>query len=345
MDSSSKQLATYNQAPNFSIVLPGKCNAKCAFCFWKEKPEDPNFLKTLKTTLLDKPKIFRQISVTGGEPCLSPQLVPVLKLLQQFKDANRLDKVVLTTNGSALLYKLSRHKCMSAINHINISRHSPDYMSNLGIFGTDFIPTDQELKEACEISNIMGIDVTINCVISDDTQGALIPEMIRYAKSIGASHVSFRKQHGVNLDPTPAEEQFKEYKSINEGCPICRTKWQIIDGMLINWKASIPEPINAPSFAKGSMIYEAIYHPDAEMTADWKAEESIIFRQGHIFSGKTKISAVDAEIKKLYDKMYKVPTKITKDKVQSAISSYSYSGCGGGGGGCGSGGGGGCGRS
>lgn len=27
----------YNSNPNLSIILPGPCNCKCKFCFWKEQ--------------------------------------------------------------------------------------------------------------------------------------------------------------------------------------------------------------------------------------------------------------------------------------------------------------------
>ena len=69
---------TYNKDPNFSVVMRGACNAKCAFCFNKHKAvrenaiTDDKWLLNLSTTLSQLPDDFYQISITGNEPMLSP---------------------------------------------------------------------------------------------------------------------------------------------------------------------------------------------------------------------------------------------------------------------------------
>lgn len=49
---------------NFSIILPGPCNAKCDFCFWKRnKNESTKFIDNLNENLLLLNKIITKISI------------------------------------------------------------------------------------------------------------------------------------------------------------------------------------------------------------------------------------------------------------------------------------------
>ena len=51
----------------------------------------------------------------------------------------------------------------------------------------------------------------------------------------------FRKPHG-DLTPTKTEKAFENYKSSEYHCPVCRTKIQLIEGLNVQWKASLIEP-------------------------------------------------------------------------------------------------------
>ncbi len=77
---------------NFSIILPGDCNAKCKFCFWKRnRSESPLFLQQLAWYLDALGGVVRQISITGGEPTLSPWFDGLMEVLKGYPDR----KVVL----------------------------------------------------------------------------------------------------------------------------------------------------------------------------------------------------------------------------------------------------------
>jgi len=125
---------------NFSIILPGECNAKCQFCFWKRNAaESPMYAQGLRWYLQALGKRITQISITGGEPTISPVFNEVIEVLREFKDI----KIVLTTNGSNLHTKLSVIE--GIIQHVNISRHAINDKENNDIFQS-IMPTKDSLE-------------------------------------------------------------------------------------------------------------------------------------------------------------------------------------------------------
>ena len=185
--------------PNLSIIVPGPCNAKCGFCFWKLPPKaDKNYIQDLKKTLDSMPEDFHQISLTGGEPTLSYLLPEILKVI----DRQKYNKVVLTTNGTALQKFLLNDKDWENFpNHINISRHHFDDAINAEIFNSKSIIDTDKLQSVIQIAHYNNIDVTLNCVLTkhltyhDDILG-----FITYAKNVGPMlFVSERNMETLNL--------------------------------------------------------------------------------------------------------------------------------------------------
>lgn len=248
--------------PNLSVIVPGPCNGKCGFCFWKHEEVIDGYFKRLKNVLDSLPEQFNKISLTGGEPTISKYLPPILRVIGDRRD--RWKKVVLTTNGTGLKPG-SIEQFDGAVDHVNISRHSEWNKDNDKIFGAE-MPSGDLIE--CRIArlNKMGIDVTANCVIQSDVQPRVSP-FITWAKSVGFSSVCFRKQHseGCDLSPTTQENDYTEYKHIAESsCPVCRTTTQLIHGIKVFWSLSIPEPSEGLD-----LIYEAVLHPDGTLSADW----------------------------------------------------------------------------
>jgi molybdenum cofactor biosynthesis enzyme MoaA len=208
----------YGTTPNFSIVLPGGCNAKCDFCFWRQERTVNDYMAKLEETLSVLPRQFSQVSVTGGEPTLSPRLADVLSLL---KTTRRFGKVVFTTNGVKMLEVLGKHwETFAVVNHVNVSRHYADERRNRDAFRTDNVPRALEIKEIAGFLNRLGIDVTFNCVIDDSFGRQDVLDMLALSKWCGVSAVCFRKKHG-DLRPTRAERAFREWAIVDERrCPV-----------------------------------------------------------------------------------------------------------------------------
>lgn len=246
--------------PNLSLVVPGGCNAKCDFCFWKKSKPCNNYLEKLNNILEGLPSQFYQLSITGGEPTLSPYLESIINIINR----DIFTHTVLTTNGAKILDFVP--KLEGKIDHINISRHHFDDNINDSIFKSKMLTTE-ELKNVTNELNKIGIDVTFSAVLNEklstkeDTD-----KYIQFAKECGASQVFFRKPHG-NLEPTEVEKAYENYKSNEYSCPVCRTKVQKIDGINVSWKASLEEP----SKELGT-IYELIVNENAEVTKDWEGK-------------------------------------------------------------------------
>lgn len=269
---------TNTGTPNTTIILPGKCNAKCGFCFWnrdfgKIEPGD-GYLGRVFANLKSLPVRFSTVSISGGEPTLSPLFAQFLSRLARHRYLHRLDRIVLTTNGANLDKFIVGIGCVA--DHLNISRHGIGTEENQNIFGTASIPSDYDLAKSIKrIHSETQMDVTLNCVVEPDVSVGFCMEYIKYAKSLGADAVSFRKIAG-DTDPTDAEILMSAMFGIvtQSDCPVCRGLIQSVDGFEVRWKCGTLEP----SLDTGG-IYEAIIHPDGNLYRDWSMGHQMKFTQ------------------------------------------------------------------
>lgn len=112
-----------NKEPYLDIVLTDYCNSNCNFCI-------ADLIHDKLTCNLDifKDKILyaidnmnvKEVLLLGGEPTMS---IHLLSIIQWLKSLNRLDKIVMTTNGIRLAQDLNyREEILSSgLTHINIS--------------------------------------------------------------------------------------------------------------------------------------------------------------------------------------------------------------------------------
>jgi organic radical activating enzyme len=252
--------------PNFTIITSGGCNSFCSFCTdpFKRKAS-PDYLANLATTLQSRlPGHFRQVSISGGEPTLSPDLPAILRMVQA---SNRFDKVVLTTNGARLSQHIGILK--ETVDHLNVSRHAIGYEANTKVFGTRAIIGDIELKAAAFELNKAGIDINLNHVYAPDSALTVqyVLDYLDYARSVGATSVSFRYDQNENsLEPTYLEKLFSEWAVIHAGgCPVCRNHTVLVGGFPVVFKASFAEPSKAIND-----VYELVYHITGKLTTDWE---------------------------------------------------------------------------
>lgn len=255
--------------PNFTVVMPGGCNAKCEFCFWKQEKTCDDYLKKLKDTMDLLPSQFYMISISGGEPTISSYFEDVLNLIDEEQFTHR----ILTTNGMGLMKHMEIIK--QKIQHINISRHHWDDEINSKIFESNTIPSTQQIIECIEELNKAGIDVTFSAVLTDEyilTKEDII-KYVEYAKQCGASHIYLRKKH-ENLLPHPLEEEFGHSKIImSHDCPACRTRVQLIKGIDVHWKTSVLEPSKVEELEE--VLFETIFNSNGFLTKDWFAQNII----------------------------------------------------------------------
>lgn len=257
--------------PNTTVLLPGDCNAHCDFCFWHRDGAnikfDHTFSDSVREQLMRLPTEFNCISVSGGEPTLSPEFTRFSLMLLAHRKELGFKRTVLTTHGGNLLRNLD--VAVAAYDHINISRHAIGHAKNAKIFKTYKIPRDDDVKNLIkQIHKTSSTDVTLNCVVPPDVKTAFIDEFIEYAKKLGADAVSFRK-YASNTKPTVAERAYaKRYGYESETkCSVCRGATMLKDGFQVRWKGSVEEPS-----LETNGVYEAVVHPDAKVYTDWNRQ-------------------------------------------------------------------------
>lgn len=253
--------------PNFTIVLPGPCNARCKFCFWKEVQICDNYLVKLDRVLRTLNNKITQISISGGEPTLSPVFVDVLKLLKEYN----FPKIVLTTNGANVFNTLPA--IIETVHHVNISRHHYNDELNEAIFGVSMPDTDDIFKMRDSLEKA-GIDTNINYVYTEGSPLASFVDMILFTKTVGAHSLTIRNDYNIkdSFKMNPFEDSIKTYNVISEGsCPVCVTRIRRYQGLEIRFKYSKKDPSKVVKD-----IYEFVFQPDGILYTDWDRKQPMI---------------------------------------------------------------------
>jgi pyruvate-formate lyase-activating enzyme len=329
---------------NFTVIVPGGCNANCNFCFWTPVKGIPKKLwrKELDAALekLHDQNLLTQISVSGGEPTCSPLLSECLQAIRTFKIQKGIPlKVVLNTNGSHVLEHL--HHIEGVVNHVNISRHECDDADNYNVFQTTDVPSLQQLAHICKTLEEAGIDVTLNSVVSENYDNfEEVQNFIDLCKEVGAVRLVLRKNiHGGNLNPLPVETKLgirKEYNS----CPVCATSEYRVKGFPVTVKVGVDEPVSVTE----GYAHELIFHPDGKVCLDWEGKKdlppSVYFREVALRKDGTIVPTNVEEVVSLIQN--NTGRAISQGQIfhGSGCGSSSSSGCGSssrssGGGGCG----------
>jgi len=139
------------------IKITDECNGKCRFCIEtggkksKSKPVED----LIKAVEVVNPS---SVLILGGEPTMYPDLVKLLKNIQQ-KDR----KIFLTTNGSSLYNFALMGVLGEFLDGINISLHHYDLDINYKVTGIDL--EYMEIQEAIKILHKGKTQVRINSLL------------------------------------------------------------------------------------------------------------------------------------------------------------------------------------
>jgi molybdenum cofactor biosynthesis enzyme MoaA len=243
--------------PNLSVVLPVGCNAKCKFCYWKK--QTGLTLERFRFICHTLPPIFKQCSITGGEPTLCDELYNYLKIARK-----RFDKVVLNTNGYHL-----RYSHILEVDYINLSRHHFDEKENAKIFGVNYstLFSNEKIKS---FSN--NADITLNCYLPDKFNNKdFIKKYINFAQWCNAK-VAFRK-HYNNFEIL--KEIDKDNTLIHShSCGACLHRKHMINGVDVTFKYSVKETCDHMNG-----IYELILQGNGDLTFDWQGNKKLKFKE------------------------------------------------------------------
>ena len=165
------------------VSLTDHCNYHCLYCMpaGKKFERKQNMLRNEEYDHLVGSLIrigLEEIRVTGGEPCLHPDFIPLMETFSKHKPL----KLGVTTNGQLLEKHLPKLKEFNAI-HLNVSLDSLDN----GKFhqmtrGGDLNKVLSTIEKSLEL----GFQTKINCVVMGGINDDEINDFISWSESTGA---------------------------------------------------------------------------------------------------------------------------------------------------------------
>ena len=189
----------YNKVITIKLVIPNSCNAKCPFCYNKDKnitlnKEEfyNNFIDELDYVLKeigDKNPV--SIDITGGEPTLDYEfLIRVLNRLKEYNIKSKVLRTTMTTNGTNLIKVIPYLK--GVIDYVNISIHDYRIEERMNILGLS-IPSSYYKSCVSQLKEI-GITTSVCAVIFKEIPDfkSWMDNFIDWAKENGFISVRFR---------------------------------------------------------------------------------------------------------------------------------------------------------
>jgi hypothetical protein len=249
-----------------SVILPGACNAKCAFCYDTSKLENIGDYKAkLRATIATVPNDARKMAITGMEPTMSPYIFDALELVGDCKRAKRFDFVFLNSNGFRL-GECANQINQSGVDAVNISRHAVGDGENAEIFKSASVPNAGKLER---IISGLWAPVNINTVIPHTaTEGEFEKRtvgMIDFAKGVGARSLTLRFQADNLLRKDELPAFLKKHETLQFGSnPGCRFYLKNINDFNVVAKYVTVEPTDYSNWNYGFIIQR-----DLRITRDW----------------------------------------------------------------------------
>lgn len=293
---------------NFTIFLDDYCNADCKFCIEQIKTENnghinkvgkiedtETYLKRLDY-IANKIRPYNpSISITGGEPLLSPCFREALRTLKKY----RFRKVVITTNGTNI-DKYADDIIDAGVSHVNFSRPSYDMDVCQKIMRfREKQPSMETLMKAVEKLEANGVRTRFNCIISREGISSL-PEMKNYLSfvhSTGCRHVVFRELMSFNENESRNIEKaayaFENRVFMNDLWAVMdndpdfipfsniRGHYYYIEIYKYKDMTVVSERANLKFLEKYRRenlhyIYEMVFHPNGNLCAGWTETEDIL---------------------------------------------------------------------
>lgn len=294
-----KERKDYNKVISIKLVMPVGCNAKCPFCYNKDKSIKQydakefldNFIPSLEHLLNeigDKNPV--SLDITGGEPTLDVDLLSlVLIKLRDFGIKDKVSRVTMTTNGTNL-YQIPIELMRDVINYVNISVH--DYRQKEREDIMQIHTPALAYKRIISKLNSVGITVSAVAVISKEIPNfsQWRDDFINWTHRLGFIAVRFRCDvfcknsncFDTYMLDSKNEEQFNV---INYECTPdshwCRLRRK--DGMRVFFLHGVED---TTVHAKG---IEYVIHTDGKCYCD--------------FYKRTPIENYEYEIGKIYDRV------------------------------------------
>lgn len=128
-----------------------------------------------------------RVILSGGEPTLSPRLIPTLKIL----DKHQFGQICIETNGAGLLYDNVSKELLKRKVKIILSRYGITDEENNAVFKYKYGAVEESTVKA--IFTKYGKLITVNCIPLKGSvdSGEKLIEYYNYFKALGAADVQF----------------------------------------------------------------------------------------------------------------------------------------------------------
>ncbi|MBL7198083.1 MAG: radical SAM protein [Candidatus Omnitrophica bacterium] len=150
-----------------TLEITNRCNLRCLMCtIWKEKPKRDLLLKDIEM-IMESLEFPADISLTGGEPFLNPQIDEIYKYLFKLFLEKKIKAVDISTNGYSelIINFLKKNKKFLRPFSMHITLDGLEKTHNLQRGRHDaFRITVENIKQIKEILPSLGIKFTITAL-------------------------------------------------------------------------------------------------------------------------------------------------------------------------------------
>lgn len=300
---------------NFNIFIDDYCNADCRFCVAQLRYEhrqamynkahikdQDQYLRRLEEILKTVRKLDPSVSITGGEPTMSPILTEVLRMV----DAYQFRKRTITTNGSGLLQVQENDTILNQLiryhwDHLNISRASRFEEQNRQImrYASDKeYCTVEMLKEILDIANHSDLKHRISCLLLKESVNC-VEEMKRYVDyygGLGADNFIFRELMDYDKSVVNTEKmryceenkirlydiwhEFEKYPEFEPYLNLLGYYYYVeiykYHGMTVASESADLNIQNREMMAHPNVVYEMVFHNNGNLCGSWIDKERIL---------------------------------------------------------------------
>lgn len=300
---------------NFSIFVDDYCNADCRFCVAQLRYEHiskmynkvhitdmEKYLARLEEVLKIVRPLNPSVSITGGEPSISPIIVEILKLVDKYNFRKR----TITTNGSGLLKTvdndaLINHLVKYGWNHLNISRAHYDDAMNKEIMrykcGEEYCGMS-ELRDIINTLKSTDLHHRLSCLLLKDGIGTLdsLKRYVDTLNNIGVNNYIFRElmdydKNSVNLEKMrycdankvrlneiwEEMEQHKEFEPYMNllGYYYYVEIYHYLGATIASESANLNQQY-AEKEKHPDTVYEMIFHNNGNLCGSWVEDEEVL---------------------------------------------------------------------
>lgn len=301
---------------NLSIFVDDYCNADCKFCVAQlryenmalayQKPkikDDLEYYRRLDEVLTYLEPLNVSVSITGGEPTLSPRFKKIIELV----DKHNIRKRTITTNGSALLNivdgkTILDHLIDNKFDHLNISKahYDEDINKKIMRYNKGYC-SNKDLEKIIPYALEHGLRPRLSCILLKDGIHDVnsMASYIEFYEKLGIDNIIFRELMNYE-EKTMCNKEKIDYNKRNK--VRLNDIWKEIDKdkRFVPFKnllgyyyyvemydyhnvrvCSESADLRVQSKEKNhnqDIVYEMVFHPNGNLNGSWVDNEDILLK-------------------------------------------------------------------